>query len=349
VRQLSQAPILGFDTEWRPTYQKGKQAQLALIQLATHDSIFLLDVLALRCCLSASDWLSLGSQVFMNADVIKVGFECANDFSCLVELGILEEGCVPLNLIDMKVEQLLVRHVLQRDYLDTGDKSLKKGLSRLSKVCTGKVLDKARSVTMSNWEQRPLSSRQLHYAAVDAYILVLIYGHLTGLIQAVDGNLSLPLSTPPADLQNSFWCGLCTKHLDTGDAEPHYTSQGHVKRTESLADPTRQFHDVVCTVCSVHFGECRDGPSHYSSFVQQSSGFVLKDIWCSLCNKHFHPNVAQSHYDSKKHLAKGKAVTTASGSVLKRPAAAGEGGAADSPTPCKQRSENIDASSSTGV
>lgn len=44
------------------------------------------------------------------------------------------------------------------------------GLSHLAKAVLGKPLDKA--VRMSDWSKRPLTPRQRHYAALDAWVLV---------------------------------------------------------------------------------------------------------------------------------------------------------------------------------
>lgn len=44
------------------------------------------------------------------------------------------------------------------------------GLSHLAKAVLGKPLDK--SVRLSDWSKRPLTPRQSHYAALDAWVLV---------------------------------------------------------------------------------------------------------------------------------------------------------------------------------
>ena len=54
------------------------------------------------------------------------------------------------------------------------------GLSGLAEVVLGRPLNKR--TRMSDWEQRPLSQAQLHYAALDAACLVRLVG---------DANISL--------------------------------------------------------------------------------------------------------------------------------------------------------------
>lgn len=47
LSQLAQGP-LGFDLEWRPNFRKwGKENSVALVQLASHDTILLLQVSAM--------------------------------------------------------------------------------------------------------------------------------------------------------------------------------------------------------------------------------------------------------------------------------------------------------------
>ena len=41
VDYLMKQPVLGFDTETRPSFKKGQSHQVALLQVATHDTCFL--------------------------------------------------------------------------------------------------------------------------------------------------------------------------------------------------------------------------------------------------------------------------------------------------------------------
>ena len=59
---------------------------------------------------------------------------------------------------------------------DTDTEPLKKGLSAQTERCFGKPLDK--KTARSNWGQRPLNHRQMHYAAIDAFVQIKIYDHL---------------------------------------------------------------------------------------------------------------------------------------------------------------------------
>ena len=49
----------------------------------------------------------------------------------------------------------------------------------------GKNLNKAE--TMSSWNSRPLTASQLHYAALDAHVLLAMLGRVLGLLQEKEG------------------------------------------------------------------------------------------------------------------------------------------------------------------
>lgn len=55
------------------------------------------------------------------------------------------------------------------------------GLKSISKEILGKEICK--KYTMTNWERRPLNLCQIHYAAMDAYIILKIWDKMEGLIK----------------------------------------------------------------------------------------------------------------------------------------------------------------------
>jgi ribonuclease D len=54
-----------------------------------------------------------------------------------------------------------------------GGMSAPTGLSGLTEACLGRPLDKRQRMT--NWEDRPLTSEQINYAAMDAKVLIDIH------------------------------------------------------------------------------------------------------------------------------------------------------------------------------
>lgn len=72
---LSCQHLVAFDAEWNPI--KTSSPELALIQLATAERIFLIDVISPN--ISRDDWNRLAAHVFNNLEILKLGkrFECS--------------------------------------------------------------------------------------------------------------------------------------------------------------------------------------------------------------------------------------------------------------------------------
>ena len=66
---LSVQRFVAFDAEWKPTFCSTNE--VALIQLATRNVIFLIDVIMLN--ISNEDWNHLGKRVFNNNEILKIG------------------------------------------------------------------------------------------------------------------------------------------------------------------------------------------------------------------------------------------------------------------------------------
>ncbi|XP_035829392.1 exonuclease mut-7 homolog [Aplysia californica] len=223
---------IGIDAEWKPAMGRATQ-QVALLQLAVEERVFLLDCVALRTQLVDAEWAQLAATIFCDKKVIKLGFGLDTDLRMLTKsFPAMEDSILRMaRVIDL---EKLARKVLQ-DYdcslmdmskfgkagelVDNSSGKAKagpskdrrvpativykreeKGLSLLAMKTLGKPLSKAEQ--MSNWEKRPLRQSQIHYAAADAYVLLEIYNKLCLL------GLSQGLTT--ADLEP-----LVTLHMKT--------------------------------------------------------------------------------------------------------------------------------------
>ncbi|EFN78697.1 Probable exonuclease mut-7-like protein [Harpegnathos saltator] len=72
--------MVGIDSEWKPSFVT-KQSELALIQLATNENVYILDVITLN---ELHDlWSELGLTLFGNQDIIKIGFGIAHDMTVI--------------------------------------------------------------------------------------------------------------------------------------------------------------------------------------------------------------------------------------------------------------------------
>lgn len=69
LKCLSDQYLISFDAEWKPTFSSTNE--LALIQIATRDFIYLIDVVQLN--IASDDWIQLGKYVFNNNEILKLG------------------------------------------------------------------------------------------------------------------------------------------------------------------------------------------------------------------------------------------------------------------------------------
>ena len=147
--------VLGFDTETRPTFRKGKMNAPALIQIATADTVYLTQL----------GWLPfspLQAGILADPTVIKAGVGIGDDMKALGAVS----PFIPAGIVDLgKVAQ---KHNLPSQGLRTLAASLFGW--RISKVSQ-----------CSNWSVRQLTPRQITYAATDAWIGREIYIKLENL------------------------------------------------------------------------------------------------------------------------------------------------------------------------
>lgn len=69
LEYLLRQQVIAFDAEWNPI--KTSAPELALIQFATNERIFLIDVIATD--ISRDDWNRLAAVVFNNLEILKIG------------------------------------------------------------------------------------------------------------------------------------------------------------------------------------------------------------------------------------------------------------------------------------
>ncbi|PNF25254.1 hypothetical protein B7P43_G13163 [Cryptotermes secundus] len=166
--------MVGIDSEWKP-YFGTRRNELALIQIATRERVYILDV----CNLGSECpelWHGLGLILFANETIIKLGFGLIMDMNMMKQslphLGGAScsgSGCMDLVLLWQKLAQ---DHSFVFPFADE-DGASGESLSRLVQLCLGQRLDK--SDQFSNWERRPLRDSQKLYAALDAYCLLEVY------------------------------------------------------------------------------------------------------------------------------------------------------------------------------
>lgn len=214
VDYLIKQPAVGFDTEWKAVHiavtTDDDAAKCALLQLASREKAFVVDVVALH------EHGSILAPLFQSNSVIKLGFDTRGDVKALRPF--LTGGNTTNNVMSMLLDLQAVTRKLAHSNEATGVKpedgydknrsarilavnseapttkersrkwkhkrskirenevgvkTCRLGLATIAKLYLGRPLDKR--ARMSDWERRPLTPAQLHYAALDAHVLVQIY------------------------------------------------------------------------------------------------------------------------------------------------------------------------------
>lgn len=151
---LSQ-PILGVDTETRPSFRKGVNYTVSLLQVSTHDICFLF---RLKHIGKNSDIVRL----LEDTTVPKIGLSLRDDMLSLAKVYKFKPGL----FID-----------LQKHVSEIGVKDL--ALQKLYANFFGMKISKNQRLT--NWEADILTDRQKIYAAIDAWACVKLYEELMRL------------------------------------------------------------------------------------------------------------------------------------------------------------------------
>ncbi|XP_070531738.1 exonuclease mut-7 homolog isoform X2 [Ptychodera flava] len=184
--------IIGIDSEWRPSFGPIKcPVKVSLLQLATIDSVFILDMMTLSESVDDSVMTDFALHLFTTPDVLKLGYGIDGDIKMLFKSysGLKDLGSQLKRVVDVgtvvkdiqKVAPDLLQHDRETDGKNstedgdekTAKKTKSKGLGELVRVCLGKPLNK--NERLSDWERRPLRQSQIIYAALDAHCLVEIY------------------------------------------------------------------------------------------------------------------------------------------------------------------------------
>ncbi|MBQ3744659.1 MAG: 3'-5' exonuclease domain-containing protein 2 [Prevotella sp.] len=165
VDYLLSQPILGFDTETRPAFEKGKRYYCSLLQVSTRTECFLFRLNRIGLCPAVKRLLG-------DKTVTKVGLAWNNDMLSLRQLGNFEPG----HFIDL---QDMVRE------LGIEDQSLVKIYANLF------IERISKAERLSNWERHELTERQMEYAAIDAWACVRIYNEVSRLLATRDYELEV--------------------------------------------------------------------------------------------------------------------------------------------------------------
>ena len=150
--RLIHEPLIGFDTETRPSFTKGKVNRVALLQLTSGTDAYLF-----RLQKTGLPEKLIG--ILSNEKILKVGAAIRDDIRHLKKIRHFEEG----GFIE-----------LQEFVRDFG--IINSGLSKLAGIVLNFRISKSQQ--LSNWESEVLSEAQQLYAATDAWVAREIYSTL---------------------------------------------------------------------------------------------------------------------------------------------------------------------------
>lgn len=156
VAALRKCPILGIDTETKPTFHKGVVHQVALLQVSSEDLcvLFRLNLIGMPECVTS---------LLSDANVLKIGLSLKDD---LMMLRRREEKMQPAGFLEL--QDLAACMGIE-------DMSLQKLYANVFHMRISK------SARLSNWEADVLTESQKVYAATDAYTCIQLYKELKNL------------------------------------------------------------------------------------------------------------------------------------------------------------------------
>lgn len=159
ILHISSAKAVGFDTESRPTFEKGKVSDGPhVVQFASESHAYIFQL-----CNPESHNPLL--YLLATENVKKIGFDLGSDRKLLLK----KFGVLPRGLVDL-------RPVFKRQgYRSTV------GIRAAVAIVFNEQFHKSRQVTMSNWGSPILTSNQLLYAANDAYAALRVYLQLLNI------------------------------------------------------------------------------------------------------------------------------------------------------------------------
>lgn len=154
--KLESSPYLGFDTETRPSFKKGKSNNVALLQLATPNESFLIRL----------NQIGLPEQIrniLANPRISKIGAAIHDDIKSLQSLNFFE----PNGFTD-----------LQNIVKSYGIESL--SLKKITAIVLKYRISKSQQLT--NWDADTLTHAQQKYAAMDAWVALQVFLKLRAVV-----------------------------------------------------------------------------------------------------------------------------------------------------------------------
>jgi len=152
VRFLMKQPILGLDTETKPSFKRGQANKVSLLQVSTHDICFLfrLNYIGMPPCVL---------RLLTDKKLLKVALSWKDDLLMLRRRQEFEPG-----------EFLELQEYVSKFGIE--DMALQKLYANIFRQKISKTQ------RMTNWDAEVLTEPQKKYAATDAWACIMIYEEL---------------------------------------------------------------------------------------------------------------------------------------------------------------------------
>ena len=155
--ELKEHPVVGFDTEARPSFKRGVRYDTSLIQLSVSRKTYIIR-------LNYTGLSQAFIDFFADPSIKKVGISIKDD---LKDLRVL---CAKHHLTFTSENVLELNEVAKRLKVNHA------GVRKLTAIFLNFRVSKAQQT--SNWENPQLTEPQLRYAATDAWVCLEIYRKL---------------------------------------------------------------------------------------------------------------------------------------------------------------------------
>ena len=153
INALRKEAIVGFDSETRPSFARGQNHKVALIQISTFTDCFLFRVNKIGMPEKLKDFLE-------DESIIKIGLSLNNDVLAMQRFADIK----PRGFVDL---QKMVKEYYIEDL----------SLQKIYAIIFDKKISKSQRLT--NWEAMTLTPAQQRYAALDAFACLEIYDWLS--------------------------------------------------------------------------------------------------------------------------------------------------------------------------
>ncbi|EAR93672.2 3'-5' exonuclease (macronuclear) [Tetrahymena thermophila SB210] len=167
VEILTKSKLIGFDSEFIPRWNKFEKGGIATLQLATNNKIFIFDTIKL---LENEQFLDFVTYLFENENILKIGHSIWQDINEMDKTFKAKK--------EMKIKSFQDVGIIYKEALNL------ENVSSLKQMCYQILKQKiSKYEQISDWSKRPLRKCQIHYAALDALLPLMLYEQINLMIE----------------------------------------------------------------------------------------------------------------------------------------------------------------------